>query len=224
MQSSDPQWYAFQGYNLGKWSGTAIHIDPETGDYAQPYVIRDYTIEVTEHSAKEGDYAGQSGVEKLVSEASKTLPFLESTNTIVPDDDFDATPDGAYSLDRRQVKVPDTSTTASLVVEMSLPMSDDERECSLMCMCVVLPLFSRPSCLHALHTGTSCHPPPPGKTHPFRSAVRHHLRRGLEALSHHPPRGDPPRSSTSLSGPGCRRKVQIQVVLQTGSRRHREAL
>ena len=127
MQSSDPQWYAFQGYNLGKWTGTAMHIDPETGDYAQPYVIRQYTLEVTEHEVGEGGYAGQSGVERIEAAASKTLPSLAATKTIVPDDDFDATPDGAYSLDQRGVRIPDTDVTASLVVELSLPMSDDER-------------------------------------------------------------------------------------------------
>ena len=53
-------------------------------------------------------------------EASKSLPVLESTKKVEPDDDFDATPDGAYSLDRREVKVDDTDLRASLVVEMSL--------------------------------------------------------------------------------------------------------
>ena len=132
MQSTDPQWYAFQGYNLGTWAGTAMHIDPETGDYAQPYVIRQYSLEVTEVQDKDGR---ESAVEKLVAEATKTLPALETSKTVAADDDFDATPDGAYSLDRRGVRVPDTSTTANLLVEMSIPMSDDERECPvLLCL------------------------------------------------------------------------------------------
>ena len=126
MQSTDPQWYAFQGYNLGKWAGTSMHIDPKTGDYAQPYVIRTYSLEVTEVRDKDGR---ESAVEKLVSKASSTLPALEVSKTLAPDDDFDATPDGAYSTDRRGVRLPDTSTTANLLVEMSIPMSDDEREC-----------------------------------------------------------------------------------------------
>jgi hypothetical protein len=124
MQSTDPQWYAFQGFNVGTWAGTSIHIDPCTGDYAQPYIIRKYTLQVNEVKTKQG---GDSAVEKLVAEATKTLPPLETTKIIAPDDDFDATPDGAYSLDRREVKVADTGLTASLVVEMSLPMSDNER-------------------------------------------------------------------------------------------------
>ena len=126
MQSTDPQWYAFQGYNLGKWAGTSMHIDPKTGDYAQPYVIRKYSLEVAEVRDKDGR---ESAVEKLVSKASSTLPALEVSKTLAPDDDFDATPDGAYSTDRRGVRLPDTSTTANLLVEMSIPMSDDEREC-----------------------------------------------------------------------------------------------
>eukprot|EP00802_Teleaulax_amphioxeia_P017574 Tamp_17735.p1 GENE.Tamp_17735~~Tamp_17735.p1 ORF type:complete len:386 (-),score=70.71 Tamp_17735:213-1268(-) len=101
-----------------------MHIDPETGDYAQPYVIRQYSLEVTEVQDKDGR---ESAVEKLVAEATKTLPALETSKTVAADDDFDATPDGAYSLDRRGVRVPDTSTTANLLVEMSIPMSDDER-------------------------------------------------------------------------------------------------
>ncbi len=124
MQSQDPQWYAFQGYNLGKWAGTSMHIDPDSGDYSQPYVIRKYTLDVTEHAQ---DGGGEMGVEKMVAEATKILPALETTTNITPDDDFDATPDGAYSLDRREVKVADSTITASLVIEMSLPMSDDER-------------------------------------------------------------------------------------------------
>jgi hypothetical protein len=128
MQSTDPQWYAFQGYNLGKWAGTSMHIDPKTGDYAQPYVIRTYSLEVTEVRDKDGR---ESAVEKLVAKASSTLPALEVSKTLVPDDDFDATPDGAYSTDRRGVRLPDTSTTANLLVEMSIPMSDDERECPI---------------------------------------------------------------------------------------------
>jgi hypothetical protein len=124
MQSQDPQWYAFQGYNLGKWAGTSMHIDPDSGDYSQPYVIRKYTLDVTEHT---NDGGSEMGVENMVAEATKTLPALETTKTISPDDDFDATPDGAYSLDRRETKVADSTITASLVIEMSLPMSDDER-------------------------------------------------------------------------------------------------
>jgi len=88
MQSSDPQWYAFQGYNLGKWTGTARHIDPNSGEYAQPYVVRKYSLDVNEVKTKEGSDAG---VEKLESEASETLPALECSKTIVSDDDFDAT-------------------------------------------------------------------------------------------------------------------------------------
>ena len=102
-----------------------MHIDPETGDYAQPYVIRKYLLDVTEVQNAEG---GDSAVEKLVADATKTLPALDTTKLILPDDDFDATPDGAYSLDRREVSVADSSIKASLVVELSLPMSDDERE------------------------------------------------------------------------------------------------
>ncbi|KAJ1475294.1 hypothetical protein T484DRAFT_1828947 [Baffinella frigidus] len=36
--NGDPQWYAFQGFNLGGWKGRALHIDPSTGEYTAPFV------------------------------------------------------------------------------------------------------------------------------------------------------------------------------------------
>ena len=39
---ADLQWHQFSGFNLGRWKGRALHFDPETGDYVQPYIIRDY--------------------------------------------------------------------------------------------------------------------------------------------------------------------------------------
>ena len=39
------QWEAFQAYNMGRWKGRALHLNPETGEYVEPY-ISEMTVDV----------------------------------------------------------------------------------------------------------------------------------------------------------------------------------
>jgi hypothetical protein len=68
----------------------ALHIDASTGEYAPPYV-RDYTLDVEDSGAEtaEMNFRGLAG---------KTLEPVSAATTLAPDDDFDATMDGAYSV------------------------------------------------------------------------------------------------------------------------------
>ena len=89
--NGDPQWYAFSQYNLGRWQGKALHIDPGTGEYVEPYIIRNYVLDVVEVER-------ETAVERFIGEQNEMLnlePVAHET-TIRPDDDFDATIDGFY--------------------------------------------------------------------------------------------------------------------------------
>eukprot|EP00960_Hanusia_phi_P042390 755470-Hanusia_phi.AAC.3 len=120
--NGDPQWYAFSQYNLGRWQGKALHIDPTTGEYVEPYVIRNYVLDVIEVER-------ETAVERFIGEPNEMLnlePVAHET-TIRPDDDFDATIDGFYSRDISMTSVPDYHNLAGLVIDMSIPINDEER-------------------------------------------------------------------------------------------------
>jgi len=124
-----PQWGSFLEYNVGRWSGRALHIAAESGEYVEPY-IRDYELTVVDD--------GQSGARELVKDiqgkgsegmkqAGMTKPEDTLMNRITASDDFDGDEKGSYALDRWLVTTPDTGQTARLGVDVCVALSRDER-------------------------------------------------------------------------------------------------
>lgn len=73
MQMEHPQWPQFVNYNLGKWSGRALHISADNGEYMEPFV-KDYTCDVVEE--------GESSLLEITAEidgASSAHPSPPST-------------------------------------------------------------------------------------------------------------------------------------------------
>jgi hypothetical protein len=154
MQMEHPQWPQFVDYNLGKWSGRALHISAENGEYTEPYV-KSYSAEVAEddnsvvetiteidgnESRKPASRTPPCNTPSDISGAGKPAAGKPKPTAMTKDENksvslritggaggFDASDDGSYALDRWVTKIPGTDDTARLQIEMSIALGKDER-------------------------------------------------------------------------------------------------
>ena len=115
------QWEAFTAYNLGRWKGRALHLNPATGEYMEPYVT-EFTLDVNPMEA------GIQSAKHLISVGGKndTVPQM-SESVITVNDEFECSDDGSYSYDRSLFSIPDVPGTFRFCIEFSLALSRSER-------------------------------------------------------------------------------------------------
>jgi len=115
------QWENFQGYNMGRWKGRALHLSPETGEYVEPY-LTETTVDVMPM-----DEGVQSAKQRLsIGGKNSTVPQM-SESVITVNDEFQCSDDGSYSFDRSLFSVPDSAGTYRFCIEFSLALSREER-------------------------------------------------------------------------------------------------
>jgi hypothetical protein len=120
-----PCWKGFIDFHEGTWKGKALHIGADTADYVPPFVSPEYQIQVKHDSDRQA---------ATFSCSSEVPGLLQEGATIVASDEFDATEDGAYSLDREMVSIPGIpGPPMRLAIDMTLPITADERvRCSIL--------------------------------------------------------------------------------------------
>ena len=118
-----PCWKSFINFNEGTWKGKALHISPDSGEYIHPYVTSEYTVDVKHDGSRQA----------ATFTCSSDIPGMLQTE-ILASDGFDATEDGAYSLDHEMTSFPGIAgPPMRLAIEMSLPVGADERvRCSIL--------------------------------------------------------------------------------------------
>jgi hypothetical protein len=118
------QWEAFQAYNLGRWKGRALHLNPETGEYMEPF-LTEATVDVI--LMDEGVQSAKQRVSLATKDGAElTAPRL-SESVITVNDEFQSSDDGSYSYDSSLVSLPDVPGTFRFCIEMSLALSREER-------------------------------------------------------------------------------------------------
>ena len=115
------QWEAFQAYNMGRWKGRALHLDPETGEYVEPF-ISEMTVDVM--PMEEGVQSAKTRLS--LGGTNETVPQL-SESVITVNDEFQSSDDGSYSFDRSLFSVPDFPGTFRFCIEFSLALTRQER-------------------------------------------------------------------------------------------------
>ena len=116
------QWESFSTYNLGRWKGKALHLDPVTGEYIEPFLVNTMVdvmpMDVGVQSAKQRVSLG--GTDDGAPQMTETV--------ITVNDEFQSSDDGSYSYDRSLVQVASLpEATFRFSIEFSLAISSAER-------------------------------------------------------------------------------------------------
>lgn len=115
------QWENFKSYNMGRWRSRALHLNPETGEYMEPF-LTEMTVDVMPMEE------GVQSAKQLVSIGGKnsTVPQM-SESVVTVNDELECSDDGTYSLDRSLFSLPDVAGTFRFCIEFSLALSSEER-------------------------------------------------------------------------------------------------
>ena len=116
------QWENFNNYNMGRWRSRALHLNPETGEYMEPFVT-EMTVNVMPMEE------GVQSAKQLVSigDGNSTVVPKMSESVVTFNDELECTDDGSYSLDRSLFDLPDVAGTFRFCMEFSLALSSQER-------------------------------------------------------------------------------------------------